>query len=269
MTQPSRQPASESFYFEQSEFAADGLFHGFFSRRGGVSKGIYASLNCGPGSDDNPAHVLQNRKVVSEVIGCEPQSLLSLHQIHSAECLQVTESWDSDNRPQADAMVSDVPGLALGVLTADCGPVLLHGVKTSGEPVVGAAHAGWGGAVNGVLEATLEKMKSLGAEAESIQACVGPCIGQASYEVGEDFIKPFAQEDEQAEKFFKSARREGHMMFDLPGYIAFRLARTGVKNVYIKDLDTYFNEEDFFSYRRTTHRHEKDYGRQISVIMIK
>ena len=269
MTEASRQPDFEQLYFEQSEFAADGVFHAFFSRRGGVSKDIYASLNCAPGSDDNPAHVLQNRKTVSEIVGCAPENLLSVHQIHSADCLQVTESWDLDNRPQGDAMVTDLPGFGLGVLTADCGPVLFRGAKGDGSPVIGAAHAGWGGAVKGILEATIENMKALGAESESIQAAIGPCIGQASYEVSEDFIKPFVQEDEQAEKFFKSARREGHLMFDLPGYCAFRLARAGLQNVYIKDLDTYFNEEDFFSYRRTTHRHERDYGRQISVIMIK
>ncbi len=273
MTQTlNQQDSSEPLYFEQAEFAersTDTVFHGFFSRRGGVSKDIYASLNCGPGSDDNPAHDIQNRKIVSDVVGCDPAKLLSLHQIHSADCLVVSEDWDAQNRPKADAMVTDKPGFALGVLTADCGPVLFQGKTGEGKPVVGAAHAGWGGALKGVLDATIERMVELGAQVETIQAVVGPCIGQASYEVKNDFAEVFVEEDEVAEKFFKAARQEAHLMFDLPGYIAFRLARAGLKNVYIKDLDTYFNEEDFFSYRRTTHRHEKDYGRQISLIMIK
>ncbi len=262
-------PDSDQIFFEQAEFAADAVFHGFFSRRGGVSKDIYASLNCGPGSNDSLAKVNKNRKIVSEIAGCDPAHLLSLHQIHSADCLVVSEGWDGMERPQADAMVSDTPGLALSVLTADCGPVLFHGTKSGGEQVIGSAHAGWGGALKGVLEATIEQMVGLGAELESIKACVGPCIGQASYEVQDDFSKGFIQEEDTAERFFKAARKDGHLMFDLPGYCAFRLGRVGLKNVYIKDLDTYFNEEDFFSYRRTTHRHEKDYGRQISVIMIK
>lgn len=258
---------SEPVYFEQAEFSADGVFHGFFSRRGGESEGIYESLNCGSGSNDDPQAVKGNREIVASMIGCDAQKLLSLHQIHSAECVVVEKAWSE--RPQADAMVTDKAGFALGVLTADCGPVLFHGVKASGDPVVGAAHAGWGGALKGVLEATVARMKELGADSESIKACVGPCIGQASYEVGGDFAKPFIEEDETAERFFKSGKRAGHLMFDLPGYCAFRLARAGLKHVYIKDLDTYSHEQDFFSYRRTTHRNEKDYGRQISVIMIK
>lgn len=269
MTNPSLQPDSEPLYYSQDGFAdAEAVFHGFFSRRGGVSKDVYAFLNCGPGSDDEPENVNQNRKLVADIAGCRPDHLLSLYQIHSDKCLQVDGPWEGE-RPEADAMVTDMPGVALGVLTADCAPVLFNGQKEDGSQVVGAAHAGWGGALKGVLEATVEGMKDLGVQADSIRAVVGPCISKASYEVGEEFADAFLQEDEASEVFFMTGQREGHLMFDLPGYCAFRLGRAGLKNVFIKDLDTYFNEEDFFSYRRKTHRHEKDYGRQISVVMIK
>jgi len=155
MTKALAQLDSDRIFFEHAEFAVDAVFHGFFGRRGGESKDVYASLNCGPGSGDNPEYVKQNRKTVSEISGCDPAHLLSLHQIHSADCLVVSEGWDGMERPQADAMVSDKPGLALSILTADCGPVLFQGIKSGGEPVVGAAHAGWSGALKGVLEATI------------------------------------------------------------------------------------------------------------------
>lgn len=263
----------DNLYFTMPGFVQgqneDKVFHGFFGREGGVSTGIYSSLNCGPGSDDNPAHVTANRKVVSDAVGCEPRSLLSLHQIHSDICLTIDEPYEAHDRPQADAFVTDKAGIALGVLTADCTPVLFHGVKGDGSPVVGAAHAGWGGALKGVLAATVTKMVALGAVKDSIVACVGPCISQMSYEVGEDFSVPFLEQDEQNEGFFKAAQKSGHLMFDLAGYNALQLSKAGVKKALIKDLDTYFNEEDFFSYRRATHRKEADYGRQISVVMIK
>ena len=261
---------SDPVFYTQDGFADEAkTFHGFFSRRGGVSKDIYASLNCGVGSNDEPENVAENRANVALAVGCDPENLMGVHQVHSAECVAVSENWGGKDRPKADALATDVPGLAVSVLTADCTPVLLYGEKDGGASVVAAAHAGWGGALGGVLEDTLKKMEDLGASIESVRAAIGPCISQASYEVSEDFAEPFLKEDETSEKFFKSAHRAGHLMFDLPGYCAFRLARAGVKQVSIKDLDTYFNEEDFFSYRRTTHRHEKDYGRQISVIMIK
>ncbi|MEZ5813753.1 MAG: peptidoglycan editing factor PgeF [Alphaproteobacteria bacterium] len=268
MTKILSQPDFEPLYFEQAGFAGHGVFHGFFSRRGGVSKDIYASLNCGPGSGDSLENVHQNRKTISEIAGCAPGNLLSLHQTHSADCLVVDKPWGVEERPQADAMVSDVPGLALSVLTADCGPVLFRGENGAGKPVIGAAHAGWSGGLKGVLEETLDKMEGLGARRESVSAVIGPCIGQASYEVEEGFAVAFVEEDEVSERFFKAGQKGGHLMFDLPGYLAFRLARAGLKSVYIKDLDTYFNEEDFFSYRRATHRRERGYGRQISVIAI-
>lgn len=260
---------SEPLYFEMPEFMNDGVFHGFFGRRGGKSSGIYSSLNCGPGSNDDPAAVKANRAIVSEAVGCDPERFLTLYQVHGDACVMVGDVWGDDDRPKADGMVTDQPGFALGILTADCGPALFHGQKDDGSPVIGAAHAGWGGALKGVLSETVEQMKALGAVDGSIQACVGPCIAQASYEVQDAFAKPFMEEDDENERFFKSASRVGHLMFDLPGYCAFKLSKAGVRNVFIRDLDTYANEGDFFSYRRTTHRGENDYGRQVSVIMIR
>lgn len=261
----------DDFYFTMPGFVSDGvpIFHGFFGREGGVSTGIYSALNCGSGSDDNPAHVAENRRLVAEVVGCEPRNLLSLYQIHSDICLTIDKAYEEHERPQADAFVTDKAGIALGVLAADCGPVLFHGAKADGSPVIGAAHAGWGGALKGVLGEAVASMVALGAVKDSIVACVGPCISQASYEVGVDFSVPFLEQDDENERFFKSAQKSGHLMFDLAGYNALQLAKAGVKKVLIKDLDTYFNEQEFFSYRRTTHRKESDYGRQISVVMIK
>jgi len=244
------------------------VFHGFFGRSGGFSTGIYASLNCGAGSDDHVGDVINNRRLVADVAGCEPENLLGLHQIHSDICVSVTKPWSSHAKPQADAMVTDQRGLALGILTADCAPVLFIGAKADGAPVIGAAHAGWGGALKGILASTVAHMLALGAMQDSLQACIGPCIGKASYEVTDEFMQPFLAEDPENERFFMSGKRAGHGLFDLPGYCAAKLAKAGVGKVFIKDLDTYFNEEDFFSYRRTTHRKETDYGRQISVIAI-
>lgn len=249
---------------------SDAIRHGFYGRRGGVSEGIYGSLNCGPGSGDDPARVMENRARVAHDLGVAPDNLASLWQVHSPDCIQVREPVGTgDDRPKADAMATDVPGMALGVLTADCGPVLFEGCKANGDPVIGGAHAGWGGAVGGVLEATLVQMESLGASRDSIIAAVGPCIGPASYEVSARFEIPFIDHDPEAERFFKSARRAGHLMFDLPGYIAWRLARAGVGRVAVSGIDTYKDEENCFSFRRATHRSEGDYGRQVSAIVIK
>jgi polyphenol oxidase len=263
---------SESLYFQAQGFCAEehgNVFHGFFGRRGGQSTGIFSSLNCGAGSQDEPEAVKANRGIVAEHAGCLPGRLVTLYQVHSARCVPVREAWPEIGKPEADAMATDVPGLALGILTADCAPVLFYGEKDNGAPVIGAAHAGWGGAIKGVLSATLEEMQALGARLPTIRAAIGPCIGQSSYEVRDEFSAPFLAQDPDNERFFMAARREGHLMFDLPGYCALRLAKAGVGSVFIKDLDTYFHEEDFFSYRRKTHRNEVDYGRQMSVIMIR
>lgn len=244
--------------------------HGFFGRQGGVSENLYASLNCGPGSDDKAESVRENRQRVAGHFGATADQIATLWQIHSADCLIVDApvTATGEQRPKGDALVTDRAGLVLGVLTADCGPVLFAGEKADGAPVIGAAHAGWGGALKGVLESTVERMQEAGAGLETIRAAVGPCIGPASYEVSAGFEAPFLEHDPEDERFFKEARKEGHLMFDLPGYIASRLAQAGVKQVTITGHDTFADEERFFSYRRTTHRQEPDYGRQISAISI-
>lgn len=269
MGQTSSQQGSKVGYFDSDQFAlqAKKAGHAFFGRQGGVSTGVYDALNCGRGSDDNPANVQRNLELVAAQIGLADTDIATMHQVHGDTCLYVDKPWPIEQRPQADALVTDKSGVAIGVLTADCGPVLFYGEKECGEPVIGAAHAGWKGAVGGILDSTVKQMQELGAQ--NISACVGPCIAQASYEVSENFFVPFEEEDPENERFFKSSSKAGHLMFDLAGYCASRLAGLGLKNVFIKDLDTYFNEEDFFSYRRATHREEKDYGRQISLIYIK
>jgi YfiH family protein len=250
--------------------------HGFFTRRGGSSEGLYASLNCGYGSADREKCVTENRRRVANALQAE--ILLTMHQVHSADCVTVHEPWMRQNAPKADAMVTDHPGIALGILTADCGPVLFQGRKADGAPVIGAAHAGWGGAVRGVLERTLQTMVEAGVQPGSIRAALGPCIGPQSYEVSEGFETPFIEDDSAADRFFRSAACPGYLMFDLPGYIAFRLNRAGVGSVGVLNRDTCAEEADFFSYRRSclraeAHpdnraRGEREYGRQISAIVI-
>lgn len=268
-----RQDSEKAPFFVSEQFLDSGKSragHAFFGRQGGVSRDLYNALNVGFGSDDVPANVRKNREIIAETIGAAaPENILTLHQIHSNICLKVDAPWSEYERPQADAHVTDKAGIVLGVLTADCAPVLFYGEKLDGSPVIGGAHAGWKGAVGGVLENTLAAMQELGADMKTVRACVGPCIAQVSYEVSESFFAPFEAEDPENEHFFMASNKAGHLMFDLAGYCAAKLARFGVRSVFIKDLDTYFNEEDFFSYRRATHRAEKDYGRQISLIYIK
>lgn len=244
------------------------VHHGFFGRQGGVSTGVYDSLNCGAGTTDRVENIRENRGRVALALGCHPAALVTLKQVHSADCVEVTAPWPQEDRPEADAMVTDVPGIMLGILTADCGPVLFYGEKDDGGPVIGAAHAGWGGALKGVLEATLQMMQQKGAVLNTIHASIGPCIAQASYEVGMDFIAHFLNDNPENEHFFKEARREGHFMFDLSGYIASRLAVAGLRYVSITGVDTYSAESEYFSYRRTTHQGKNDYGRQISALVI-
>lgn len=243
-----------------------GVRHGFFGRRGGVSTGLYESLNCGVGSGDDPASVRENRARVAAALGAD--RLVTLHQVHSADCVIVREPWAPEDRPRADALVTDVPGLLIGVLTADCAPVLFSAQTADGRTIVGAAHAGWGGAVRGVLEATVARMSDLGAEPARIKAVIGPCIGPRSYEVSQDFIAPFTAQDDGNIKFFTAAERTGHLMFDLPAYVAQRLRRSGVGAVATIGDDTYAGEGEYFSFRRTTHRQESDYGRQVSALCV-
>ena len=243
--------------------------YGFYGRNGGVSEGIYKSLNCGPGSGDVPEAVTENKRRVAVDLNVSDGQISTLSQCHSDRCLIIEQHVaEGDLRPKADALVTDVPGLAFGALSADCGPVLMIGKKQNGAPVIGAAHAGWGGALGGVLESTVDKMLQVGATFESIRACLGPCLGPKSFEVSQGFERPFIIRHEESEKFFTPARREGHLMFDMPGYIAMRLAVAGLREIYLTDVDTYKNEADYFSYRRATHRAEPDYGRQISAIVI-
>ena len=243
--------------------------HGFFTRQGGVSTDIYKTFNCGPGSSDNPEHVRQNLETVQSFFNAD--NLLTMHQTHSAVCEIITSKNDMLKRPQCDAVVTSLGGMALGVLTADCAPVLLHGVTKDSESVIGAAHAGWKGALGGVLQATLKAMKTLGAVDTTISAAVGPCIQQVSYEVDPEFQKKFENmnipENLDSDKFFK-AGGAGKLHFDPPAYVAYVLAIEKVQNVFLSPEDTYKNHNLFFSYRRSTHHGENDYGRQISLIMI-
>ena len=243
---------------------ASNIRHGFFTRRGGTSEGIYASLNCGLGSDDDKAHVHENRRRAMAEIGLDESALRTVYQIHSADVVTVSDKSSDTRAIKADAMVSALPEIALGVLAADCAPVLL--ADTEAE-VIGAAHAGWRGALSGVIEATTAAMVGLGAEPSRITAVVGPCISQDSYEVGADFPQPFQQQDPANDRFFAPGARAGHWQFDLAGYVLSRLAAAGVAAASALGADTYA-DEDLFSYRRTCHRGEPDYGRNLSVIAL-
>jgi polyphenol oxidase len=235
--------------------------HGFLGRRGGVSYGIHKGLNVGLGSDDDPKRVAENRNraVLAVLPGAK---LATLHQVHSPTAIKVTAPFPGDARPHADALVTDQPGLLLGILTADCGPILLADESAG---VVGAAHAGWKGALGGVTDAVIAAMEELGADRSRIAAVIGPCIARASYEVDDGFARRFEEHEPANERFF-SPGREGHHQFDLEGYIAHRLASAGLTRVEALGLDTYGDSERFFSFRRSTHRGEPDYGRQISLI---
>ena len=238
--------------------------HGYFTRAGGVSEGIYRGLNVGLGSNDERSRVEENRARVSAWFGAEPHRLATVHQIHSPDAVIVDGSYDGTRVP-ADALVTATPGLVIGVLSADCGPVLFADAEAG---VVGAAHAGWKGALTGVLESTIEALISLGARREHIVAGLGPSISRLNYEVGSEFVERFLEKDSSYAAFFTPSPREGHAMFDLPGLTTMRLTEAGVTAENL-DLCTYADEERFFSYRRTTHRSEPDYGRQISAISIR
>ncbi|NIJ08771.1 hypothetical protein FHS31_002395 [Sphingomonas vulcanisoli] len=240
----------------------DGVPHGFLGRKGGVSTGLYAGLNVGLGSDDDRAAILENRRLAVEAV-LPGATLASLHQVHSADAV-IADIWPDDQRPHADAIVTDRPGTLIGILTADCVPVLLAD-KAAG--VVGAAHAGWKGAIGGVTDAAVARMEELGANREAIVAAIGPCIARTSYEVDEAFFRRFAKADPENDRFFTDGR-PGHYQFDIEGYVAARLAAAGVAQVELLGLDTYANEPDFFSFRRATHRGEPGYGRQFSLIGI-
>ncbi|PKQ01711.1 MAG: peptidoglycan editing factor PgeF [Alphaproteobacteria bacterium HGW-Alphaproteobacteria-12] len=240
--------------------------HGFFTREGGVSKDIYASLNCGYGSNDDGECVRENRARVALKLGAEPEKLLTVYQVHSPEVAIVTEPWTPDAAPQADAMVTAEPRIALGILTADCAPVLFADEKAH---VIGAAHAGWKGAIGGVLEETVDAMIRLGAERSRIVAAIGPCISKDAYEVGSDFRDRFMEANAGNDRWFARSPNEGHFMFDLPGYAEARLEAADIGTIAVIGHCTYRDTKRFFSYRRTTHRKEPDYGRQISAVMFR
>lgn len=240
-----------------------GVRHGFFGREGGVSTGIYASLNAGPGSNDDAAAIAENRARIAAGMEVAPNALVSLHQIHSAIVHRVDAPW-SGPRPEGDALVTTTPDLALSIVTADCAPVLLADVKAR---VIGAAHAGWKGALNGVLDATVAEMVAAGAKAQDIVAAIGPCIRQPSYEVGPEFQAAFLASDPGSENFFRPGKGD-RLLFDLPYYCAARLERAGVQRVEALALDTYSDPTAFFSHRRSVHQGAGDYGRNCAVIAL-
>lgn len=245
--------------------ALPGLKHAFFTRAGGVSEGVYASLNGGVGSRDVPAGVAENRRRMAEALGVEPGRFCVPFQVHSAEALRIDGPFGPAERPRVDGLVTATRGLGLGVTGADCGMVLLADPEAH---VIGAVHAGWKGALTGALEATVRAMADAGARLDAITAVVGPTIAQVSYEVGPEFAARFAAADPSYATFFREGQRDGHVLFDLPGFIVMRLERAGVGRVDNLALDTYADETRFFSYRRATHRGEPDYGRLVAGIAL-
>jgi YfiH family protein len=241
------------------------LRHGFFTREGGYSSGHFASLNCGFGSGDDKPTVARNRAIVGECLGIPADNMLTVWQWHSADVIVADAPWDVLKSPKGDAIVTTTPGLAIAVLTADCAPILFADLEAG---VIGAAHAGWKGALAGVSDATIEVMEENGARRERITAIIGPTISQKAYEVGPDFARQFIAEAPDNADFFTPSTRAWHQMFDLPAYLKRRMARQGVGQVIDMGLCTYSDEDRFYSYRRATHRNEKDYGRQISAIVL-
>jgi purine-nucleoside/S-methyl-5'-thioadenosine phosphorylase / adenosine deaminase len=239
--------------------------HGFFTREGGVSPGLYASLNAGLGSRDAPENVHENRARMAAALGVARQNLVTAYQVHSPDVVVAETPWTRANAPRADAVVTRVPGLAVGITTADCGPVLLADGQAG---VVGAVHAGWKGALTGVVEATLAAMERLGASRPRIAAALGPMIRQPNYEVGPELVARFTEADDENAKFFRPSSRPGHALFDLAGLIVGRLRRAGVDRFEDLGSCTYADAARFYSYRRATHRREGDYGRHVSAIAI-
>jgi len=255
------------FLLSANNLKQSNVSHGFFGRTGGVSTGLFASLNCGPGSGDARHNVIENRRRALSCLSPKPNAqLLTLHQIHSGEAVIVSGSWELGQGPHADAMATNIPGLALGILTADCAPVLFADSEVC---VVGAAHAGWKGALGGVIESALRAMERLGASRTRVAAAIGPCIGQVNYEVGPELAAKFRDADPDNAQFFVPSDKPDHWRFDLHAYVTEQLAAAGIANVETIGGCTYAYEADFFSFRRATHRGEVDYGRQVSAILLK
>ena len=240
----------------------EGVPHGFLGREGGVSTGMLSGLNVGLGSGDDRAAIAENRRRAVDAV-LPGAALVTLHQVHSAEAIAVTAPFPDDARPHADALVTDRPGLLLGILTADCAPILFTDREAG---VIGAAHAGWKGAIGGVTDATIAAMERLGADRRRIAAAIGPCIARASYEVDDGFFRRFAEQDPENERFFSAGARADRHQFDLEAYVAARLAVAGIGRIELLGRDTYADARRFYSFRRATHRGEPDYGRQISLI---
>jgi len=249
---------------ESKSFAAPGVRHAFFTRGGGVSDGIYASLNCGLGSGDDVNHVRENRGRAARALGLPDAQLCTVYQVHGIAVAEPAGPWDAEP-PRADAMVTRTPGVGLGILTADCAPILFHDAAVG---VIGAAHAGWKGALSGVAEATIAAMEALGARRDRIAAAIGPCIAQVSYEVGPDFPASFLEQDRENARFFTPADDTTRPRFDLSGYVRSRLAAAGIVHIDALAIDTYAAEDRFYSFRRATHRGETAYGRQLSAIAL-
>jgi YfiH family protein len=242
-----------------------GIRHAFFTRRGGVSDGVYESLNGGVGSRDAAERVAENRARMAAALGVTSDDFLTAYQIHSPDVVTVERPWTPDARPRADALVTRTPGVAIGVSTADCGPLLFADAQAR---VIGAAHAGWRGAFTGVIEATIAAMEAIGAERANIVAAAGPMIRQPNYEVGPEFVERFTAENAANERFFTPSTKNGHAMFDLAGYIAVRLATAGIGRIEDIGRCTYSDVDTFYSYRRSVHRNEPDYGRHINAIAL-
>jgi YfiH family protein len=245
--------------------ALGGFRHAFFTREGGVSKGIYASLNGGIGSNDDPEHVAENRRRMAEALKVAPTHLVSAYQIHSPDVAIVGADWIIGTRPRADAFVTSTPGFAIAVGAADCTPVLFADPQAR---VIGAAHAGWKGAFTGVLESTVAAMEQLGAQRANITAAIGPTIRQPSYEVGPEFVARFTDADAAYARFFAPSKKEGHAMFDIAAFVRMRLEAAGIVQIDDLGIDTYADEARCFSYRRSVHRNEPDYGRLINAIAL-
>ena len=245
--------------------ASAGVAHAFFTRRGGVSRGVYATLNGGVGSRDEQADVAENRRRMATMLGVAPARFLAPYQVHSADVVTIDEPFAPTDRPRVDGLVTKTPGIAISVTGADCGMILFSDARAR---VVGACHAGWKGALTGVIEATVDAMERAGAARENIVAVLGPMIGQKSYEVGPEFIARFIESDPANARFFRPSGRENHALFDLPAYIAKRARAALVGRFDDLALDTYADAERFFSYRRSVHRAEPDYGRLVSAIAL-
>lgn len=243
----------------------NGISHGFFTRQGGVSEGIYGSLNCGPGSKDQPDLVVENRSRAMSALNLDAEDLRTIYQVHSADVIVIKDMQAMREKPKADAMVTNLPGLALGILTADCVPILF---SDPNQRIIGAAHSGWKGALANIGKSTIDAMIDLGAKKADIKAAIGPAISQNSYEVGPEFPDPFIAKDSQAEKYFIPSVKSGHFMFALKEFVRDRLIETGIETVHMLKNDTCAEEPLFFSYRRMTKKGEADYGRQLSAIAL-